>query len=186
MKSIATLCAVAIAATSLSGVAAARDFREEREDRRETREDRREERRTEREVRRETRRDNGNTNVVRVRPGVHAGFQQVQPRTGNYVYTQPVYTQPRSNYYYNDSYYNNSYYPAPAPRYSYNYVQPSYYIGGYVPSTYRQHNYYVNDWQGYGLYQPPYGHQWVRTDTGDYLLMALATGIIASLILNAR
>ena len=80
---------------------------------------------------------------------------------------------------------NHGYYSR-EPQYTYNYVQrPRYYVGGYVPTSYRQPYYYVNDWRGYnGLYAPPYGHRWVRTDTGDFLLMALATGVIANLILS--
>lgn len=61
-----------------------------------------------------------------------------------------------------------------------------YYRGDYVPYEYRQRHYYVNDWRARHLYAPPRGYQWVETDTGDYLLMALATGLIANLVLNSR
>ena len=174
-KSIATLCAVTTALASFSGVAAAQgrdhdDRREAREERREARQDRREDRR---EVRREERRDDRRDTRVVTR--TQQTYVYTQP---NYVYTQPRYVQTQPRYTYGTSY-------GYAPSYGYNYSRP-YYVGGYVPYGYRQHNYYVNDWNNYGLYQPPYGHQWVRTDTGDFLLMALATGLIASLILNSR
>ena len=42
----------------------------------------------------------------------------------------------------------------------------------------------MNDWRGYGLRTPPRGHYWRRSDSGDYLLVALATGIIADIILG--
>ena len=58
-----------------------------------------------------------------------------------------------------------------------------YYRGGYAPQ-YRSHSYAVHDWNRYHLSAPPYGHQWVQTDTGDFLLVALATGLIANLLLN--
>ena len=74
------------------------------------------------------------------------------------------------------------------PRYVYQ--QPNYraahrfYRGGYLPYEYRQHGYYVNNWQAYpALYAPPYGHQWVNVD-GEFLLVALATGLIANALLN--
>lgn len=53
-----------------------------------------------------------------------------------------------------------------------------YYGAGYAPT------YVVNDWRGYGLRTPPRGHYWRRSDSGDYLLVALATGIIADIILG--
>lgn len=70
-----------------------------------------------------------------------------------------------------------------APRY---YGPPPYAVGGYVPYPYRAHRYWVNDWRAYDLAPPPYGYQWVETDSGDFLLMALATGLIASAILAAQ
>jgi Ni/Co efflux regulator RcnB len=69
-----------------------------------------------------------------------------------------------------------------APRY---YGAPRYAIGGYVPHAYRAHRYWVSDWRAYRLAPPPYGYQWVETDSGDFLLMALATGLIASAILSS-
>jgi len=70
------------------------------------------------------------------------------------------------------------------------YQQPSYrashrfYRGGYLPYEYRQPVYYVNNWNAYpGLYAPPYGHQWMNVD-GEFLLVALATGLIANALLN--
>ncbi|MFI4926515.1 MAG: RcnB family protein [Burkholderiales bacterium] len=52
--------------------------------------------------------------------------------------------------------------------------------GGYLPRTYWQRSYYVNDWQAYpGLYAPPYGYQWMNID-GNFLLVALANGLIAN------
>jgi Ni/Co efflux regulator RcnB len=61
---------------------------------------------------------------------------------------------------------------------------PQYRRGEYVPDQYRQRQYYVNDWRAHHLYAPPYGYQWVQADGGDYLLVALATGLIANLLLN--
>lgn len=55
--------------------------------------------------------------------------------------------------------------------------------GGRVPPQYRGYQYVVNDWRGHGLRQPPRGHQWVQYG-GDYLLVAIATGVIAQLILG--
>lgn len=53
--------------------------------------------------------------------------------------------------------------------------------GGYLPYEYRRPDYYV-DWRSYpGLYAPPYGYQWVQVGN-DFLLVALASGLIANLL----
>ena len=51
--------------------------------------------------------------------------------------------------------------------------------GVYVPRFYR--NYYVQDWAYYGLRPPPPGYRWIYAD-GNFVLMALATGLIADVI----
>ena len=53
--------------------------------------------------------------------------------------------------------------------------------GGYVPREYRGRNYVVNDWRGHRLQQPPRGYQWVGVG-GDFVLAAIATGLIAQII----
>ncbi len=55
--------------------------------------------------------------------------------------------------------------------------------GGRVPVEYRSRQYVVNDWRGHNLRQPPRGQQWVQVG-GDYLLVAIATGLIADLLIN--
>ena len=89
--------------------------------------------------------------------GVRTGAAQ-QPR---YVVQQPryVYSQP-----------------------SYRSTAPRYYRGGYLPYEHRQHARYVSDWHSHrGLYAPPQGHQWMQVGS-DFLLVALATGLIANLL----
>lgn len=61
---------------------------------------------------------------------------------------------------------------------------PRYWAGGYVPHHYRTHRYWVNDWHARQLWAPPYGYQWVETDTGEILLIALATGLIAHALMD--
>ncbi|WP_243042350.1 RcnB family protein [Dyella sedimenti] len=56
--------------------------------------------------------------------------------------------------------------------------------GGYVPAEYRDHRYVVDDWHNHHLRQPPRGYQWVRSDTGDFLLVAVTTGLIADMVLS--
>lgn len=57
--------------------------------------------------------------------------------------------------------------------------------GDHLPYQYRQRQYYVNDWRSnHRLYAPPQGYQWVQADGGDFLLVAIATGLIANLLLN--
>lgn len=56
--------------------------------------------------------------------------------------------------------------------------------GGYVPEEYRSGRYVVNDWHREHLRQPPRGYHWVRSDNGDFLLIAVATGVITDLLLH--
>ncbi|WP_332878146.1 RcnB family protein [Massilia sp. S19_KUP03_FR1] len=55
--------------------------------------------------------------------------------------------------------------------------------GGRLPSEYRNRQYVVNDWRGHRLSSPPRGYQWVQTGS-DYVLVAAATGLIASILLS--
>jgi Ni/Co efflux regulator RcnB len=47
-----------------------------------------------------------------------------------------------------------------------------------------QRRYVVNDWNQRGLRAPPRGYRWVRenNNSGDYILIAAATGLIASIL----
>jgi Ni/Co efflux regulator RcnB len=55
--------------------------------------------------------------------------------------------------------------------------------GGHLPVEYRT-RYVVTDWRHDHLREPPRGYHWVRSDNGDFLLVAITTGIIADLLLN--
>lgn len=54
--------------------------------------------------------------------------------------------------------------------------------GGHMPSEYRGSRYVVTDWRHDRLREPPRGYHWVRSDNGDFLLVAVATGIIADIL----
>jgi len=58
------------------------------------------------------------------------------------------------------------------------------YRGSYLPHQYRGRNYVVDDWRAHHLYAPPAGYHWVQAPGGDYVLAAIATGLIASILLN--
>jgi Ni/Co efflux regulator RcnB len=58
--------------------------------------------------------------------------------------------------------------------------------GDRLPSDFRTRYIVVNDWRGAHLRQPPRGYHWVRDDRGEYLLVGIATGLIASLILGSH
>ena len=59
-----------------------------------------------------------------------------------------------------------------------------FYIGHTLPREYHQRNYVVDDWRGHNLRQPPRGYHWVQSGD-DYLLVAVASGLIASAIINS-
>lgn len=60
---------------------------------------------------------------------------------------------------------------------------PEFRRGGYLPYEYRRPVYVVNNYYGHHLPPPPRGHQWVQVGA-DYVLIAIATGLIAQIILN--
>lgn len=54
--------------------------------------------------------------------------------------------------------------------------------GDRLPEAYRGHEVYVDDWRAHHLYAPPVGHRWVEIN-GDYILVAIATNVIANILL---
>lgn len=55
--------------------------------------------------------------------------------------------------------------------------------GERLSQYYRGDQYVVNDWRSHRLYAPQRGYQWVQAGN-DYALVAIATGIIATVLLN--
>lgn len=53
--------------------------------------------------------------------------------------------------------------------------------GGRLHKEYRHDRYVVNDWRGRHLSAPPRGYHWVQTGN-DYVLAAIATGLIAQVL----
>ena len=70
----------------------------------------------------------------------------------------------------------------PNPRY-YNARGPEFRRGHHIPHEYRGRQYVVTDYRSHRLYAPPRGQQWVQVG-GDFVLVAIATGLIAHLVLN--
>ena len=86
----------------------------------------------------------------------------------------------------NGYYYNNRWYYGPPPQAYYGnpYYRPGYAAwrrGAVLPPTYR--GYVVNDYYRYHLRPPPRGYAWYRVGN-DYLLTAIATGLIFEIIAN--
>ncbi|MET3667982.1 RcnB family protein [Caulobacter sp. 1776] len=54
--------------------------------------------------------------------------------------------------------------------------------GQRLDARYRGNGYYVSDYRRHGLRAPPRGYRWHRVDN-QYVLAAVATGLIASVIL---
>lgn len=53
--------------------------------------------------------------------------------------------------------------------------------GAVIPYDYRR-SWYVDDYRRYGYAPPPRGYGYYRTDTGDIVLAAIATGVVLSLL----
>ena len=52
-----------------------------------------------------------------------------------------------------------------------------------MPAEFRTRYYVVDDWRGHDLHAPPRGYHWVQTGA-DFVLIAIATGLIAELLLR--
>jgi Ni/Co efflux regulator RcnB len=80
--------------------------------------------------------------------------------------------------------------PPPAPRYRGMYDQGRhegwYKRGGRIPPQYRRGSYVVTDWRRYRLPPPQRGYQYIRSDNGDFLLAAITTGAILSIMAAGR
>ncbi|NQE63132.1 RcnB family protein [Caulobacter sp. RHG1] len=88
----------------------------------------------------------------------------------------------------NGYYYNNrwSYGPPPPAYYGRPGYRPGYNAwrrGAYLPQYYRGDYYRMNDYGRYGLRAPPRGYYWYRSGN-DYILAAIATGLIFDVIAN--
>lgn len=66
----------------------------------------------------------------------------------------------------------------------YNARGPEFRRGGRLPVELRERQYVVTNWRGHHLSAPPRGYQWVQIGP-DYVLAAIATGIIANLIIGS-
>lgn len=162
---------LAVTAAPLAAEAQSRhDRREWREDRRESRQDRREWRRDNRQDRREWRRDRREN---RRDWRQHDRWDRNDRNWWRGRAEFRDYRGARRGYYY-------------APGYGYYRVEPRYYgyrwqRGHTLPYAYR--SYYVRDPYFYGLRPAPRGYRWVHANN-DIVLIALATGLIADIVLN--
>lgn len=69
------------------------------------------------------------------------------------------------------------------PPYGHAYGHRRWQRGAVIPRDYRR-SWYVDDYRRYGYRAPPRGYAYYRTDTGDIVLAAIATGVIISLLSN--
>lgn len=168
--------AVALVAAASPIAAAAQPGQDRREDRRELKEDRRELK----EDRRDARRDGVITGreqreLERDRAELRQGQRELRydrrrAESWRDRAEWRAYNGARQGYWY-------------APGYGYRPMQRdhAWRRGAYVPRAYR--SYYVQDPYYYGLSAPPRGHRWVYAD-GNFVLMSLASGLIANVIAN--
>ncbi|GAB3369217.1 RcnB family protein [Lysobacter sp. P5_B9] len=68
--------------------------------------------------------------------------------------------------------------------YRYKHRHRDYHRGERIEVVYMEPRYYVEDYRDYELREPPRGHRWVRTEDGRFILVAVATGIIADILLH--
>jgi len=179
MKTMKHLLYAAVAiVTAAAPIASYAQPGERREDRRELREDRRELREDRRDAMRDGRVGPGERRELQrdrreVRESQRAvRYNRARADTWRDRREWRDFRGVRSGYWY-------------APGYGYRPIDRRYHNswrrGGRVPVAYR--SYYVQDPYYYGLAAAPPGHRWVYADN-NFVLMSLATGLIASVIAN--
>ncbi|MBN4666971.1 RcnB family protein [Pandoraea nosoerga] len=62
---------------------------------------------------------------------------------------------------------------------------PEWRRGERVPQQYRDRQYVVDDYRQYRLNPPPRGYHWVGVG-GDFLLVAIGTGVISQIVLGSQ
>lgn len=157
-----------------------REFhREHRDERREHRDERRESRREHRESRREHRdayREFRREHRDERRWDRYDHHRDNRRDRARVVYRE-VYRAPAWGYGPGWSY-------GPPPRHSRHHGPPRWSRGWRIHDYGWAPTYVVIDYPRYGLYHPPRGHHWRRDDRGDWLLVVIATGIIADVVFN--
>lgn len=56
--------------------------------------------------------------------------------------------------------------------------------GDRIEIVHIERRYYIDDYAHYHLRRPPSGHRWIRSPEGKFILVAVATGIIADVLLH--
>jgi len=56
--------------------------------------------------------------------------------------------------------------------------------GDYLPDRYYTTQYYVTDYERYHLRRPDPGYRWIRSDSGQIVLTAVASGIVVDIAIN--
>jgi Ni/Co efflux regulator RcnB len=111
--------------------------------------------------------------------GYHHGPTVYHQRPARHYYYAPA---PTYRYYAPPPAYGYGYAPPPAYGYGYGYA-PRWHRGQVLPHQYRR--YVVHNYHDYGWGRPPYGHAYYRTDGGNVVLAAIATGLILSVFAGA-
>ena len=62
---------------------------------------------------------------------------------------------------------------------------PRFARGQRLPNDYRSRQYVIEDYRPYRLQRPPRGYQWISVGP-DFFLAAVATGVIAQVVLGGR
>jgi len=112
--------------------------------------------------------------------------EQRRDERGNWQRPAPTRADPRYDPRYEDRRYEDRRYDGRGRDMHYNRgagPRHDWYPGSRLPPEYRSRRYVVEDWRGHRLSPPPSGYHWVQAG-GDYVLVAIATGIIAQLLLN--
>ncbi|MBL8551540.1 MAG: RcnB family protein [Hyphomonadaceae bacterium] len=113
------------------------------------------------------------------------GYQRIDNHRGDYRGRPDARQQRQNGYWAGGRFYRGE--PTRAQRsardFRYDYRQ--WRRGERLNTWERGHYSRVADYRAYRLQAPPRGYEWRRTNTGDFVLAAVATGLIMSVILAA-
>lgn len=104
------------------------------------------------------------------RPQQHQQYQQQKGSQGGHYQGRTGHADPR---YYRDPHFRPQA-GMPVPHREWR-------RGVVVQPVYRSDRYWVTDWRARHLYAPPRDHRWLYVN-GDYVLVAIATGVIVNIL----
>ncbi len=102
------------------------------------------------------------------------------------AFAQPSYEQQQQEYQQKQQQYQDNQALYQDQKQQYQHEMHEWARGQVLPREYLDHRFYVEDWRGARLVDPGVGNEWIRTPDGRFVRVAVATGVIADVVVIPR